>query len=77
LYIANGSTYFGGANNYIAGNLTVAGNATYYNVNSFAVQDPVISLCGGANEVYQVMTAKIEVLHYNTIQRTRFIYGLG
>jgi len=49
LYIQNGSTYFGGANNYIAGNLTVAGNTTYYNVDSFNVEDPIISLGGGPN----------------------------
>ena len=49
LYIANGSTYFGGANNFILGNLTVQGNATYYNVDSFNVEDPIISLGGGVN----------------------------
>ena len=49
LNIANGNTYLGGAYNYIAGNLTVAGTTTYYNVTSFAVQDPIISLGGGAN----------------------------
>ena len=49
LYIANGSTYFGGANNFILGNLTVQGNATYYNVDSFIVEDPIISLGGGPN----------------------------
>jgi len=49
LYIANGSTYFGGANNYMAGNLIVAGNTTYYNVDSFNVEDPIISLGGGVN----------------------------
>jgi hypothetical protein len=49
LTIANGNTYLGGAYNYIAGNLTVAGTTTYYNVTSFAVQDPIISLGGGAN----------------------------
>jgi hypothetical protein len=51
LYIQNGSTYFGGANNYIAGNLIVAGNTTYYNVDSFNVEDPIISLGGGVNGV--------------------------
>jgi hypothetical protein len=49
LYIANGSTYFGGANNFILGNLTVQGNATYYNIESFNVEDPIISLGGGPN----------------------------
>jgi hypothetical protein len=47
--VNSGNTYFGGANNYIAGNLTVTGNTTYYNVDSFNVQESVISLGGGAN----------------------------
>jgi len=51
LYVNSGNTYFGGANNYIAGNLTVTGNTTYYNVDSFNVQDPIVSLGGGANGV--------------------------
>jgi hypothetical protein len=33
----------------IAGNLIVQGNATYYNITSFNVQDPIISVGGGAN----------------------------
>jgi hypothetical protein len=33
----------------ISGNLTVTGNATYYNITSFVVEDPIISLGGGPN----------------------------
>ena len=40
-----------GGNVIISGNLSVLGNTTYYNVTSFNVQDPIISLGGGANGV--------------------------
>ena len=49
LYVNSGNTYFGGANNVIAGNLTVNGNTNYYNVETFVVEDPIITLGGGPN----------------------------
>jgi hypothetical protein len=49
LYVNSGNTYFGGANNVITGNLTVNGNTTYLNVETFVVEDPIISLGGGPN----------------------------
>ena len=44
-----GATLTTTGNAVIGGNLTVNGNLTYVNVDSFAVEDPIISLGGGPN----------------------------
>lgn len=47
LTVGNNLTVTG--NTTVSGNLTVTGNTIYYNVTSFNVQDPIISLGGGPN----------------------------
>tara|TARA_R110001606_G_scaffold434_2_gene1808 strand:- start:404 stop:3070 length:2667 start_codon:yes stop_codon:yes gene_type:complete len=44
-----GATLITTGNATVGGNLTVNGNLTYVNVDSFAVEDPIISLGGGPN----------------------------
>jgi len=45
----SGATLSTTGNAVVGGNLTVNGNLTYVNVDSFAVEDPIISLGGGPN----------------------------
>jgi len=45
----SGATLQTTGNAVVGGNLTVNGNLTYVNVDSFAVEDPIISLGGGPN----------------------------
>ena len=74
---ANATNFNATGNVLIAGNLTVQGNATYYNVTSFDVEDPVISLGGGPNG--NALTNNdgkdrgIELQYYTTTPVTSFM----
>jgi hypothetical protein len=74
---ANATNFNATGNVLIAGNLTVQGNATYYNVTSFDVEDPVISLGGGPNGNALISNdgkdRGIELQYYTTTPVTAFM----
>ena len=61
----------------IAGNLTVSGNTFYTNVETIAVQDPIITMGGGANNTPLLSNDSkdrgIALDYYDTAARTAFV----
>jgi hypothetical protein len=75
---ANITGLLGADNAIITGNLTVAGNVNYINVDSLQVVDPVISLGGGANGVPLTVNDGKDrgaLLNYYTTQQVRAFMG--
>jgi hypothetical protein len=61
----------------IAGNLTVSGNTFYTNVDTIAIQDPIITMGGGANNTPLLSNDSkdrgIALDYYDTAARTAFV----
>jgi hypothetical protein len=61
----------------IAGNLTVSGNTFYTNVETIAIQDPIITMGGGANNTPLLSNDSkdrgIALDYYDTAARTAFV----
>ena len=67
-----------GDNLFVSGNLTVAGTLTYENVQTFAVEDPVIELGGGPNATPLTSNDGMDrgtVLHYYTTETVDAFMG--
>ena len=74
---ANTNSLTVNGNTIITGNLEVQGNAIYYNVTSFDVEDPIISLGGGPNGNALITNdgkdRGIELQYYTTTPVTAFM----